>query len=186
MSNAEDHVRVVAVSIWHLLPEGNSFPIWFDVRDLYSVSVSCSGGGLTFPRVQLLLRVCETVTGSAGDEAGLSSSTSVTNAESAIPASFFVPWKVLNVYRFRPFLSFRAKACSRQIEGPRCCVRPGMAAPCGREGRRSGADCRRGVPFLRHKAGKVSESPSDEGKCSGAPGRTRTCATGSGGRCSIR
>ena len=28
---------------------------------------------------------------------------------------------------------------------------------------------------------QVSEATSDEVKCSGAPGRTRTCATGSGG-----
>jgi hypothetical protein len=75
------------------------------------------------------LSVCETVIGSAGDEAFLSLATSVTSAASTMPASFFVPWKVLEVYRFRPLPSVPTKAWSRQDDGPRCCMCPGVAAP---------------------------------------------------------
>src|SRR5580692_9433620 len=81
-----------------------------------------AGESRAFLELSHLLSVCETVIASAGQEAVLSLATSVTNAARAMPASFFVPWNVLDVYRFLPLLSVPEKACNRQVDGPRCCI----------------------------------------------------------------
>jgi hypothetical protein len=135
---------------------------WLDVLDRDSVPVRCGGGELSPPRIQPLVKRLRDGYRLCWRRSVSVLSHSVTNAASAIPASFFVPWKVLFVYRFRPLPSVPTKAWSRQDDGPRCCMCPGMTAPSNPPHRRSESDCRHGLPVLQLWRPAYPEIASDK------------------------
>ena len=85
-----------------------------DVLDGNPVPVCCGGGELSLPGVQPFLEGLRD-----GDRLGCRGRAPILRhlrheGRGAMPASFFVPWKVLDAYLLRPLLSFPTKTWRRR------------------------------------------------------------------------